>query len=144
MPFVEVTTVVGGTKAQAYAIAREMERYPEYMENVISVKVIEREQNSTITSWVTNVDGRSFKWKERDFFNDDLHHIRYYQVAGDLKKFEGEWRFEDTEEGTKITLTVDFDLGIPMLAGLLHPILKKKVKHNSEAMLVAIKKQVEE
>ncbi len=143
MPTVESSILVKGPKEEAYRIARNMEDYPRFMENVKQVKVVQREGNWTVTDWVTNVDGRIIKWQEKDIFNEERPHIEYRQVAGDLKKFEGEWRFEEVAEGTVITLTVDFELGIPMLSGLLNPILKKKTLQNCEAMLTAIKEQVE-
>ena len=42
--------------------------------------------------------------------------IAYRLIEGDLDKFEGEWNFERTAEGTRVTLTVDgrrFDEGFP-------------------------------
>ena len=49
----------------------------------------------------------------------------------------------ETCEGTEVSLLVDFEFGIPMIAGLLNPILKKKVRENSENMLTAVKAQIE-
>jgi len=144
VPKVESSIIVKGPKASAYRVAKNMEEYPKFMENVHQVKVIQRQDNWTITEWITNVDGRTIKWQEKDIFDEARPHIEYRQVAGDLKKFEGEWRFEEVPEGTAITLTVDFEFGIPMLAGLLNPILKKKTKSNCDAMLMAIKEQVEQ
>ena len=144
MPYVETSIIVNGAKERAYDIAKQMEEYPRFMENVKEVIVVERDGDSTITSWVTNVDGRTIKWKEKDIFDEVNKNISYQQTEGDLKKFEGEWRFEEVPEGTKITLTVDFEFGIPIIAGLLNPILKKKTKSNCEAMLSGIKDQVEQ
>lgn len=143
MPYIECSVLVKGDAGEAYNIAKEMEKYPSFMENLDSVKVIERGHDYTITDWVARVDGRTFKWQERDVFDDLNKVIIYKQVSGDLKKFEGQWTFSSENGGTKVTLTVDFEMGIPMLAGLLNPILKKKVRSNSEAMLEAIKKKVE-
>lgn len=144
MPYVETSIIVKGPKTKAYEIAKKMDEYPRFMENVKEVTIIEREVNSTISSWITNVDGRVIKWKEKDHFDEVNQRIVYKQTEGDLKKFEGEWRFEEVDGGTKIVLTVDFEFGIPMIAALLNPILKKKTKINCEAMLQAIKEQVEE
>lgn len=144
MPYVECTEFVRGDARQAYEIAKNMEDYPKFMENLESVKVVERGKNYTITDWVAIVDGREFKWQEKDVFNDEKMLITYKQTAGDLKKFEGQWTFVEEQGGTRITLTVDFEMGIPMLSTLLNPILKKKVKSNSDAMLEAIKKKVEQ
>ena len=143
MPYVEVTMPVMANAADIYPIIKEMEKCPEFMPDLVSVEVVEREDNATITRWVSNVDGRIIKWTERDDFDDTNMHIRYRQIEGDLRKFEGEWVLTPLSEGTEIKLTVDFEFGIPMIAGLLNPILKKKVRVNSENMLKAIKDRLE-
>lgn len=143
MPYIECTVLVKGDAGQAYELAKKMEDYPIFMENLDSVKVVERGEGYTITDWVAKVDGRKFQWQEKDVFDDEGRVITYKQTTGDLKKFEGQWTFEEDQEGTRITLTVDFEMGIPMIAAMLNPILKKKVKSNSDAMLEAIKRKVE-
>ena len=143
MPFVEVTMPVMCDRHEIYPILKEMERYPEFMEDLISVEVLERKENTTVTKWVSNVDGRTIKWTELDIFDDENLHISYRQLEGDLKRFEGEWSLTPIEGGTEIKLTVDFEFGIPMIAGLLNPILKKKVRENSTNMLKAIKGKME-
>lgn len=143
MPYVEVTMPVNCDKSKIYPILKDMEKYPEFMPDLVSVEVLERKDNTTITRWVSNVDGRIIKWTEVDTFDDENMHIAYRQIEGDLKKFEGEWILTDIPGGTEIKLTVDFEFGIPMIAGLLNPILKKKVRVNSENMLKAIKERME-
>ncbi|MDR7865375.1 MAG: aromatase/cyclase [Sporomusaceae bacterium] len=144
MPYVEVSLPVNASREAIYPILKEMEKYPDFMADLVSVEVIERAANTTVTKWVSNVDGRIIKWTERDTFDDANCHIAYEQIAGDLKKFSGEWILTPVEGGaTEIKLTVDFEFGIPMIAGLLNPILKKKVKTNSENMLKAIKDRLE-
>lgn len=143
MPKVEVSTLIRGPRAEVYKLASDMARFPEFMEDVDEVTVLERSGNETVTQWVTRLAGRRFAWKERDIFDDENFHIRYQQIEGDLKKFEGEWILEETPEGTKVTLTVDFEIGIPMFAGILEPIAKAKVRENAAAMLEGIRKQIE-
>lgn len=143
MPYVEVTLPVRCSREEIYPILKEMEQYPVFMEDLVSVTVIERNGNTTVTKWVSNVDGRIIKWTELDTFDDEQMHIAYSQIEGDLKKMEGEWILTPFADGTEIKLTVDFEFGIPMIAGLLNPILKKKVRINSENMLKAIKERVE-
>jgi ribosome-associated toxin RatA of RatAB toxin-antitoxin module len=144
MPYVEVTLPVAGERKDIYPILKDMEKYPEFMTDLVSVEVLECQANSTVTKWVSNVDGRIIKWTERDLFDDEKMHIAYQQIDGDLKKFVGEWILTETAEGTEIKLTVDFEFGIPMIAGLLNPILKKKVRDNCMNMLQAIKQRVEQ
>lgn len=143
MPYVEVTLPVQCPREEIYPILKKMEQYPDFMEDLVSVTVIERNGNTTVTKWVSNVDGRIIKWTELDTFDDENLHIAYSQIEGDLKKMQGEWILTPIPEGTEIKLTVDFEFGIPMIAGLLNPILKKKVRLNSENMLKAMKERVE-
>ncbi|TDX52681.1 type II toxin-antitoxin system RatA family toxin [Orenia marismortui] len=144
MPYIEESIEVNGKVDRVYKLVKDMESYPNFMPDVLRVEVIERDKNTTITNWVTNIDGRKICWTERDYFNDDEYQIIYKQISGDLKKFDGEWNLERSSKGIKITLTVDFEFGIPMLAPLLNPILKKKVRANSKKMLEAVKEKVEE
>lgn len=144
MPYVEVTLPVKAARSEIYPILKDMEKYPEFMADLVSVEVVDRKETTTITKWVSNVDGRIIKWTEQDTFDDPNMHIHYKQTEGDLKKFEGEWILSPLEDGTtEIKLTVDFEFGIPMIAGLLNPILKKKVRDNSMNMLTAIKERME-
>lgn len=144
MPYVEVHKTVQAGREKVLPIIKKMEDYPLFMADLKEVTVLERGDNYTITHWVSNVDGRTIQWTERDTFFDDEWRIHYQQTEGDLKKMEGEWRLTETEDGTDIMLTVDFEFGIPMIAGLLNPILKMKVRDNSENMLAAVKAKVEE
>lgn len=139
MPYVEVSTTVSGEIARIWPIVADMESYPKFMPNLDSVVVTERDGNTTVSKWVSNVDGRVIAWTEKDTFMPEKHRIEYQQLSGDLKKFEGFWQLTETPEGVSIVLTVDFEFGIPMVATLLNPLLKKKVRENSEGMLAAIK-----
>lgn len=143
MPYVEATITVNCTRDKIYPILKDMEKYPGFMSDLVSVEVLERTANTTVTKWVSNVDGRIIKWTELDTFDDENMHISYQQVDGDLKKMAGEWILTETDEGTDIKLTVDFEFGIPMIAGLLNPILKRKVRDNSMNMLKAVKEKME-
>ncbi|MDR1702722.1 MAG: aromatase/cyclase [Sporomusaceae bacterium] len=143
MPYVETAMVVNCEREKIYPLIKDMEKYPEFMADLVSVEVIDRQENTTITKWVSNVDGRIIKWTERDIFDDAKLHIIYKQTDGDLKKMEGEWILTPVDGGTEVKLTVDFEFGIPMIAPLLNPILKRKVRDNSLNMLKAVKAKME-
>lgn len=146
MPLVESSIDIAGSIDEVYALAKDMGRFAEYMPDVDSVVVAERNGDRTVTDWTTNVDGVPIVWKEEDTFHDEDKRIEYRLIEGDLDKFEGEWVFEelDGDSGsTRVILTVDFDFGMPTLAELLGPILEEKVRENSQMMLSAIKRKVE-
>lgn len=143
MPCVETKIVINGDSKPIFEIIKNMEAYTSFMHDLVSVEILERGENTTVSHWVSNVDGRKIVWTERDTFYPEEMRITYCQTEGDLKKMEGEWRLVPVSEGTEVSLLVDFEFGIPMIAGLLNPILKKKVRENSENMLTAVKAQIE-
>ncbi|MBI2252863.1 MAG: SRPBCC family protein [Armatimonadetes bacterium] len=143
MPYVKKSLLIKGKSQDIYELTKKMEEYPKFMRDVESVKVLERKNNSTITEWITNVDGTPIIWKELDNFDDENKIIKYKLIEGDLDKFEGEWTFEENQEGTLVSLGVDFDFGIPSLTELIGPTLKLKVEENSQMMLEGLKQKIE-
>ena len=143
MPYVESKTTIKGDGTKIYDIIKDMAAYPNFMHDLVSVEILERGENYTVSHWVSNVDGRKIVWTERDTFYPEELKITYAQTDGDLKRMEGSWLITPQADGCEVTLAVDFEFGIPMIAGLLNPILKKKVRENSENMLNSIKAQIE-
>lgn len=143
MPYVEEQIYIEGDIEAVYAIACDMEKYPQYMPDVESVTVLQRDGSCTTTEWVTDVEGTPLVWTEVDEFDSASHTIRYRLVEGDLDKFEGDWRFQREGSGTRVTLGVEFDFGIPNLTELIGPTLEIKVRENSQMMLRGMKQHVE-
>lgn len=142
MPSVLASKKVSGKIDDIYQLISDMPSYPRFMPDLLSVTLLSRELNKTTTHWISNVDGRKIEWTEEDLFYPQQYRIEYQQIKGDLKKFTGYWQLAETTEGVEISLFVDFEFGIPMIAGLLNPLLKKKVRENSENMLTAIEQEL--
>jgi ribosome-associated toxin RatA of RatAB toxin-antitoxin module len=143
MPYVESEIFIKGDPKEVYRIAKDMEKFPEYMKDVEEVNVLERNTSWTITEWVTNIDGTPIIWTEEDQFDDENLGITYRMIEGDLDKFEGEWKFMPKDGGCKVVLGVDYDFGMPSLTELIGPTLKEKIKENSEMMLEGMRKNIE-
>jgi len=143
MPQVERKIVIDSDPKAVYELAKDMESYPTFMPDVESVKVVSREANSTVTEWVSNVDGTPFLWTEKDEFDDSNLRIDYALIEGDLEKFEGSWIFQPVDGKTEVCLVVDYDFGLPELTELIGPTLHEKVGENSEMMLSSMKKLIE-
>ncbi len=143
MPVVETSIEIAAPRQKIYELAKDMERYPEFMPDVEYVKVLKREGNQTVTRWKTLVEEAPIEWTEVDIFDDANTQIDYRLIEGDLDKFEGAWTFRESNGVTKVVLTVDYDFGVPTLAELIGPILRKKVEENSEMMLRALKTRSE-
>lgn len=143
MPNVLVNKIVQGDIDKIYELISDMTAYPSFMPSLVSVELLERADNTTITYWVSNVAGRKIAWTEKDVFLRSEYRIEYEQIKGDLKHFAGYWQLTPVDEGINIALYVDFEFGIPMIAGMLNPLLKKTVRENSENMLACIQKQLD-
>lgn len=140
MPYVEVTRVLPAPQEEIYRVLADMSRFPEFMPDVLSVEIQEREGNRAESAWVTRLKGSTFRWVEEDIFDEESGRIRYRLLRGDLRRFEGEWILMPAARGTAVTLTVDFEFGIPMLAGLLNPVAKIMIEKNVTGMLEGLER----
>ena len=143
MPFVESTIEVEAPARAVYELAKQQERFPEFMPDVESVTVLERDGNRIVTRWKTLVEEAPIEWIEVDTFDDARLRIDYHLTEGDLEKFDGAWIFEERAGRTVVVLTVEYDFGVPTLAELIGPTLHKKVEENSAMMLAALKREAE-
>jgi len=143
MPYVETSIRIAAPAHRIYELAKDMERYPQFMPDVESVKVLSRNGNTTTTRWKTLVEEAPIEWTEEDVFDDANTRIAYRLIEGDLDKFEGAWTFEERDGATNVTLGVDYDFGVPTLSELIGPTLQKKVEENSRMMLEGLKRQCE-
>src|SRR5579872_5203054 len=100
MPHVEVTIVVAAPARDVYELAKEQERFPQFMPDVESVTVIERRDDAIVTRWKTLVEEAPIEWTEEDRFDDARVRIDYKLIEGDLDTFEGSWTFEERVDGT--------------------------------------------
>ncbi len=143
MPYVETAIDIAAPRRRIYDLAKDMERYAEFMPDVEYVRIVRRDGNKTITRWKTLVEEAPIEWTEEDVFDDVGTRIDYRLLDGDLDKFEGSWTFEEHDGVTHVVLGVDYDFGVPTLAELIGPILHKKVEENSLMMLRALKAKSE-
>lgn len=143
MPYVETSIEIKAPRHQIYELAKDMERYSDFMPDVEYVKIIKRDGNTTTSRWKTLVEEAPIEWTEVDVFDDTNTRIDYKLIEGDLDKFEGAWTFVERDGVTKVVLGVDYDFGVPTLAELIGPILQKKVEENSMMMLQALKERCE-
>lgn len=143
MPLVEEKISVAMDANELFTIISDFESYPEMMDDVKRVTILERGEGYSISEWVNVIDGRTIQWVEKDIVNPKEFRIDFDQVKGDLKTFNGFWQLEPDGDMTHITFTIGFEFGIPMLAPLLNPLLAKKLRDNMKQMLADIKKKAE-
>ena len=123
MPYVETSIAIAAPARVVYDLAKDQERFPEFMPDVESVTVIERHPDRAISRWKTLVEEAPIEWTEEDRFDDERLRIDYQLLEGDLDKFEGSWTFVERDGATHVRLGVDYDFGVPTLAELIGPTL---------------------
>jgi ribosome-associated toxin RatA of RatAB toxin-antitoxin module len=143
MPYVQTAITIVAPARVVYELAKDQERFPQFMPDVEIVMVLERHPGRVISRWKTLVEEAPIEWIEEDRFDDAALRIDYKLLEGDLDKFEGAWTFTERDGATHVELGVDYDFGVPTLAELIGPTLQKKVRENSEMMLAALKTQAE-
>ncbi|MHB8139727.1 MAG: type II toxin-antitoxin system RatA family toxin [Vulcanimicrobiaceae bacterium] len=143
MPYVETSIAISAPARTVYELAKEQERFPEFMPDVEAVVVLERHSDHLLTRWKTLVEEAPIEWIEEDRFDNERLRIDYKLLEGDLETFEGAWTFEERDGQTHVVLGVEYDFGVPTLAELIGPTLQKKVRENSEMMLAALKVEAE-
>jgi coenzyme Q-binding protein COQ10 len=143
VPYVTTSIAIDAPAALIYELAKDQERFPQFMPDVESVTVVERHDDRVLTRWKTLIEDAPIEWLEEDRFDDVALRIDYKLLEGDLDTFEGAWTFVADPGGTLVTLDVTYDFGVPTLAELIGPTLEKKVRENAEMMLAALKVEVE-
>ncbi len=144
MPYVETRIEIDAPAESVYELAKDQERFPQFMPDVESVTVLERQPEGAISRWKTLVEEAPIEWTEEDRFDDAALRIEYKLIEGDLDRFEGAWTFEHRDGVTHVMLGVYYDFGVPTLAELIGPTLEKKVRENSAMMLDALKREAEQ
>lgn len=147
MPRIESSVTIKGDVEKTYALARNVEAFPEFMPDVKSVTILERSEDGKrlVTEFVGIVKEfkTTLKWVEEDVWDDEAKTCHFKLRKGDFKSYSGMWTFEPVDGGTKYTSVIDFEYDIPMIGPLLKALVARKMQQNIDGMLRAIKQQVE-
>jgi coenzyme Q-binding protein COQ10 len=128
-----------------YAAAKRVERFPDVLPDVDEVRILDDDgQGNVKTSWVGTIRvgpmTRQIKWTELDHWNDDELSCWFELVEGDMKTYDGRWTFTEDPAGCKVTLTVTFELGVPMLGALVNRMVDQLMQQNCDELLEALEK----
>ena len=145
MPIVTSEITIAAPVERVYAIARDIERFPEFMEDVTAVEILEQTPERQVSRWSSLIKefNRTITWTEVDYWDDAAKTCRWEQTEGDFSKYEGTWEFISAGEGTQAKLALDYEYNVPLIGSLIQGLVKKKMQQNVEAMLIAIKGEAE-
>jgi ribosome-associated toxin RatA of RatAB toxin-antitoxin module len=145
MPHVEVELTIAAPPAAIWATVIDVESYPESMTEVRSVEIVEETGPGTrITAWSVHLKGSVLEWTEEERVDHEAMRVSFQQVSGDLADFSGYWKVRPADDGrsSSVTLNVDFDIGIPLLADMLNPVAAVALRENAQQMLAALEQRL--
>lgn len=146
MPTVTSEITIAAPVDKVYQITRNIERFPEFMEDVLSVEILEQTPEKQVSRWKSIIKefNRTIQWVEVDYWNDEAKTCRWEQTEGDFTKYAGSWEFVPSGDGgTVAKLVIDYEYNVPLIGALIQSLVRKKMQTNVEAMLAAIKKEAE-
>ena len=145
MPTVETSTWIDAPIGSVYAIAKDNESFPEYMEDVNTLVVVERDGDRVVSDWVGVIStfGLKIRWRQEDVWNDSAHQCTFSQISGDYDKLEGRWRFTEENGGTRFDSDLDYEYVVPGIGPLIKKVIHNIVVKNMDGVLAAIKARAE-
>ncbi len=146
MPTVESEIIIERPAAEVYALAQDIERFPEFMADVQSVEILEDDLPRRVSRWIGVIKefNRTIEWTEEDYWDDDAHLCTFAQLEGDFSEYRGRWEFSEVPEGTRVHIEVEYEYNIPLIGALIKNLLRKKMQQNIDAMLAALKQKAEQ
>ena len=144
MPEVHAEVVVEAPAPQVYSLAKDIERFPEFLPNVQQVIVQERDGSRVVSAWVGLVPEfrRTIKWVEEDIWDDAALVCRFRSLSGDWDRYEGTWTFLPEGGHTMVSLTISYDYNVPLIGPLIKQLLRKLVERNAQETLAGLRQQV--
>src|ERR1035437_9250561 len=140
MPTITSEVTIAAPLETVYALCRDIERFPEFMEDVEEVEILEQTPARQVSRWVGAIKElhRTVKWTEEDFWNDAEHSCTFKQLEGDFTSYGGHWEFHEDSGGTRVVMVIEYEYNVPLIGALIQNVLRKKMQSNTDAMLAAI------
>lgn len=147
MPRIETSVLVSAPVDVVFAVARDVEAFPGFMDDLESLKLLESHDGGTrtLTEWVGVI--REFKmnikWIQEDVWDPEKHRDDFRMLSGDMDAMAGYWQFDEVDGGTQFSSVLDYEYNVPLIGPMVKALIKKKMTANLEAQLAAIKARAE-
>jgi ribosome-associated toxin RatA of RatAB toxin-antitoxin module len=151
MPRIKAETLIAAPLEKVWTLAQDVEKLPDFIPDLVSVKTLEREQTSpvtlrTVTEWMGKIKqfNRNVHWVEEDIWNTEERICHFWQIRGDYDVYKGEWKFESQgEASTRVSLDIEYAFNIPLLGPLIQKVAHKLMQGSSDTMLACLKTEAE-
>lgn len=147
MSRVESSVIIQGDMDKVFALARDVESFPEFMPDVKKVTILERSPDGSrvVSEFVGYIKDfkMTIKWTEEDEWDEQAKTCGFKLVKGDFKEYSGLWTFEAVDGGTRFSSAIDFEYEIPLIGPIIKTLVARLMKQNVDNMLNALKAKAE-
>jgi hypothetical protein len=127
--------MIGAAPSSVWEVARDLTGYPRFMDQVMSVDRRQLPDGTEVTDWRVLFNGNELQWTEVDEFFADQRRMTFQQLDGDLAEWRGSFQVLVHPDGVVGRYEIEFDLGVPALELVLHPLGEQAIRSNCEQML---------
>ncbi len=135
MTLLHTTHTAVGTADQVWKTLLDFESYPSYMDGVKEVTVEDEDGDTRSSSWLVELKGSEMEWEQADTVDHEARRLAFRQTDGDLAQYEGYWQVSATDDTVALELSVEFDIGLPLVAEMIHPAVAKALEGYQLAIL---------
>lgn len=134
------TEIMNASKESLLNVLKDYEAYPEYMDGVTSVKVLEREGNTAKAKYDLNVI-KTFSYVLNLEESEDG--VSWSFDSGDIFSVNnGSWKLKDLGDGTtEVTYSVEIEIKIKMMGTGM--ITKKLVNTSLPSLMKSVEKRAQ-
>ncbi|MBV6458620.1 MAG: hypothetical protein HONBIEJF_01753 [Fimbriimonadaceae bacterium] len=145
MPSVETSVWISAPLDKVYAIAKDNRSFPDFMDDVKSLEIVESSNGRVVSDWVGVVSafGLKVRWRQEDVWDDSNHVCQFRQLSGDYDQLDGTWTFKEENGGTRFDSNLNYEYVVPAVGPLVKKVVHSLVVKNMDGVLGAIKRRAE-
>ncbi|HWD39052.1 MAG TPA: SRPBCC family protein [Fimbriimonas sp.] len=145
MPSIDTSIWINAPIERVYAIAKDSASYPEYMRDVQSVTLVQRDGNRVVSDYVGLVPQFLLKvrWRQEEIWDEGNHASTFRQIEGDYDELSGTWKFTEERDGVRFDQHLDYVYDVPTLGALVKKVVHGIMVKNLENIGTAIKARAE-
>jgi ribosome-associated toxin RatA of RatAB toxin-antitoxin module len=140
---IDTYVIVKAPGNAVFSALKRMSDFSSAMKYVKKIKTTKISGNEMQSEWHIDVDGADVNWKEKNLFDDKNLNMSFSLLEGDYNEYFGKWEIEEDKIGTKLSIKVNIDWGIPSFEKVIIEELKKRTEKIIRGMIITIKKQSE-
>lgn len=134
MPSINRTAEVEWSAEQMFALVNDVEAYPQFLHWCSSTRVISRSDDLVIAEVEVSLAGIRQRFSTRNTL-EPPHRIDISLQNGPFRKLEGDWRFTNTERGSKVSLSLEFSVSISPIGFVLSRVFEEIARSQMDAFI---------